>query len=78
MRRECGIIKMGIIDRIKKHYVIKAYVKKLPRVLKKKYGKHKLYSEKQVKSAIRWSGLNESYIDYGLAMYILLVQILRN
>ena len=61
---------MKIIEYFKKRRAIKAYVRVLPRLLKKRYGKHKKYTEGQVKKTVEVAGLDQQYVDYALAMYI--------
>ena len=39
-------------------------------LLKTRYGRHKRYTEKQVRSAVEEAGLNRKYMDYALAMYM--------
>ncbi len=60
---------MWIIDRIKKHYAKKAVARKLPRILKKKYGRHKRYSKEQIDTACFIVGIECAYTDYAYAMY---------
>ena len=55
---------MKIFERFKKRRILKSYVRVLSRLLKKRYGKRKRYTEAQVRKTINSAGLNESYIDY--------------
>jgi len=61
---------MKIIENILKRRVLKSYVKVLPSLLKKRYGKHKRYTEGQVRKTVEFAGLNQKYLDYAFAMYI--------
>ena len=61
---------MKIIEKLHKRRALNSYVKVLPVLLKKKYGKHKRYTEKQVRKAAELAGLNEKYLNYALAMYV--------
>lgn len=61
---------MKLLNRIKKYFAIKSYSKKLPPILKKRYGKHKHYSKPQIKSSIEYCGLSEDYTDYAYAMHM--------
>lgn len=61
---------MKMIEFFQKWRAIKSYVKVLPPILKKKYGKHKRYTERQVRKAVMETGLNQKYMDFALAMYI--------
>jgi hypothetical protein len=60
---------MGIIERFKKRRALKAYVKVLPPLLKKRYGRHKKYTKGQIQRTVEASGLNEKYLYYAWAMY---------
>ncbi len=58
-----------MLERIKKHYALKSYVKKLGPLLRKRYGKSKSYSPGQVKTTIQINGLNEYNISYAYALF---------
>lgn len=55
---------------IKKRATLKSYVKQLPLYLKKKYGKHKRYSEEEIKTSIQLGGFDGSFIEYAYAMFM--------
>ncbi len=55
---------------ISKRLTLRSYVRKLPLLLKKRYGKHKRYSEREIKESIQWAKFNKRYIDYALAIYM--------
>ncbi len=61
---------MWIIDQIKKHYAKKAIAKRMPRILKKNFGKHKRYTKKQIDKAITSVGIDCRYAGYAYAMYM--------
>ncbi len=61
---------MKIFENFKKRRALKSYILVLPRLLKKRYGKRKRYTEGQVRKTIAHTSLNMDYIDYALAMYI--------
>ena len=49
---------------------IKSYIKLLPPLLKKRYGKIKNYTEGQVKKTVEAAGLNQTYIDYSYVLFM--------
>ncbi len=59
-----------MINLIKERFVVRSYVRVLPIVLKKIYGKHKHYSEIEVRDAISSANLNDNYIDYAFAIFL--------
>lgn len=61
---------MKILEHFKKQRALKTYVKVLPPLLKKRYGKHKRYTEGQVRKTAEAAGLNNKYIDFAYAMYM--------
>ncbi len=58
-----------MFERIKKHFALKGYLKKLGPMLEKRYGKSSAYTPQQVKSSSRIVGLNDNYIHYGYALF---------
>jgi hypothetical protein len=59
-----------LINWIKKRTTLKSYVKQLPLFLKQKYGKHKRYSEEEIRTSIQLSDFDNSYIEYAYAMFM--------
>lgn len=55
---------------IKKRTTLKLYVKQLPLFLKKRYGKHKRYSEEEISTSIQLAGFDNSFIEYAYAMFM--------
>jgi hypothetical protein len=55
---------------IKKRTTIKSYARQLPLFLKQKYGKHKRYSEEEIKTSIQLAGFDNSFIEYAYAMFM--------
>jgi Family of unknown function (DUF6559) len=55
---------------IKKRTTLKSYVKQLPLFLKKRYGKHKRYSEEEIRTSIQLAGFDNSFIEYAYAMFM--------
>ena len=55
---------------IKKRTTLKSYVKQLPLLLKQKYGRHKRYSEEEIKTSIQLAGFDNSFIEYAYAIYM--------
>ena len=55
---------------IKKRTTLKSYVRQLPLILKEKYGKHKRYSEEEIRTSIQLGGFDNSFIEYAYAMYM--------
>ncbi|MES9992797.1 MAG: DUF6559 family protein [Candidatus Thiodiazotropha sp.] len=60
---------MELIANIQRNRAIKSYIRKLPLLLAKDYGKSKTYTPLQVKSTIQRSGLSVSDACYGIAMF---------
>jgi len=61
---------MRIFERFRKRRAIRSYLTVLPPLLKKRFGKHKHYTEGQVLRTLNEAGLNQKYTDYALAMYV--------
>jgi hypothetical protein len=61
---------MRIVEKFRKRRAIKAFVRVLSPLLKKRYGKHKRYTEGQVKKTVEAARLDQRYIDYACAMYM--------
>jgi hypothetical protein len=59
------------IRRLKKNRAIKSYVKKLPRLLAKDYGRSAHYRPLQIKRTIERAGLDPIYSCYAVAMFSL-------
>ncbi len=55
---------------IKKRTTLKSYARQLPLYLKKNYGKHKRYSEEEIRSSIQLAGFDNSFIQYAYAMFM--------
>lgn len=62
---------MSFINRIKKRRAIKSYVKKLPRLLAKDYGRSAYYRPLQIKRTIERADLDVTYSCYAVAMFSL-------
>jgi hypothetical protein len=60
---------VNIIDRFQKRRAIKAYVKKLPGLLVKDYGRLSHYTPLQVRRTIERAGLDAAYACYAIAMF---------
>ncbi len=60
---------MQLIKNFKRKRAIKSYIKKLPRLLEKDYGKSKIYTPMQVKKTIERSKLSVDYACYGIAIF---------
>ncbi|MEI2743060.1 MAG: DUF6559 family protein [Candidatus Competibacter sp.] len=60
---------MELIEKLQRKRAIKSYIRKLPSLLAKDYGKSKTYTPKQVKRTIERSGLSVSDACYGIAMF---------
>lgn len=60
---------MGLIGSFKRKRAIKSYIKKLPSLLAKDYGKSKAYTPKQVKRSIERGGLSVADACFGIAMF---------
>lgn len=60
---------MELIANFRRNRAIKSYIKKLPGLLAKDYGKSKTYTPKQVKRTIERSGLSVTNACYGIAMF---------
>jgi hypothetical protein len=55
---------------IKKRTTLKSYARQLPLFLKKRYGKHKRYSEEEIRTSIQKEGFDNSFIEYAYAMFM--------
>ena len=55
---------------IKKRTTLKSYARQLPLFLKKSYGKHKRYSEEEIRTSIQQGGFDNSFIEYAYAMFM--------
>lgn len=55
---------------IKKRKALKSYARQLPLFLKKRYGKHKRYSEEEIRTSIQLGGFENSFIEYAYAMFM--------
>ncbi len=60
---------MAIIQNFIRDRAIKSYLKKLPRLLAKDYGRSKIYTPMQVKKTIERSKLNTRYVCYGISIF---------
>jgi len=60
---------MQFISNFKRNRAIKSYIKKLPSLLAKDYGKSKTYTPKQVKRTIERAGLSATNACYGIAIF---------
>jgi hypothetical protein len=60
---------VNIIGRFKRRRAIKAYVKKLPGLLVKDYGRLSNYKPLQVRRTIERAGLDTTYACYAVAMF---------
>jgi len=61
---------INLINLIKKRTTLKSYARKLPLFLKQKYGKHKRYSEEEIRTSIQQAGFDHSFIEYAYAMFM--------
>ena len=55
---------------IKKKATLKSYVRQLPLFLKKRYGKHKRYSQEEITTSIQMAGFDDSFIEYAYAIFM--------
>ena len=55
---------------IKKRTALKSYARQLPLFLKQKYGRHKRYSEQEIRTSIQQAGFDNSFIEYAYAMFM--------
>ena len=55
---------------IKKRTTLKLYVRRLPLFLKQQYGKHKRYSEEEIRTSIQLAGFDSSFIEYAYATFM--------
>lgn len=62
---------MNFIKQFNKNRAIRSYVKKLPRLLAKDYGRFAHYSPLQIKRTIERASLNTAYSCYAVAMFSL-------
>lgn len=60
---------MELVANFQRNRAIKSYIKKLPGLLVRDYGKSKTYTPKQVKRTIERSGLSVTDACYGIAMF---------
>jgi len=60
---------MGLIKNFNRNRAIKSYIKKLPSLLAKDYGKSKTYTPKQIKKTIERSRLSVTDACFGIAMF---------
>ncbi|WP_444916232.1 DUF6559 family protein [Microbulbifer sp. VAAC004] len=60
---------MQFIRRIQRNRAIKSYLRKLPKLLAKDYGKSKRYRPKQVRATIERSGLSIIYTCYAISIF---------
>jgi len=60
---------MELITNFRRNRAIKSFIKQLPGLLAKDYGKSKMYTPKQVKKTIERSGLSVANACYGIAMF---------
>ena len=60
---------MDFIRNIGKKRAIKSYIKKLPSLLRKDYGRPKAYTPMQVRRSVERGGLSVAYACYGIAMF---------
>jgi hypothetical protein len=58
-----------MLERIKKHFALQAYVKKLGPLLRKKFGKNESYTPGQVKTTVQINNLNEKYSCYAYVLF---------
>ena len=65
-----NLSKIKIIENFHKRCSIKNYVRVLSRLLKKRYGKHKRYSAKQIKEASEAAGLDPRFLKYAYVIYM--------
>jgi hypothetical protein len=59
-----------LINWIKKRATLKSYVRQLPLFLKKRYGKHKRYSEEEISTSIQLGGFDNSFVEYAYAIFM--------
>lgn len=60
---------MELIKNFKRNWAIRSYIKMLPGLLAKDYGKSATYTPKQVKRATEHPILNGSYACYAIALF---------
>lgn len=60
---------MELVAKFRRNRAIKSYIKKLPSLLAKDYGKTKTYTPKQVKRAIERAGLCVTDACFAIAMF---------
>ncbi|MFW6241813.1 MAG: DUF6559 family protein [Thermodesulfobacteriota bacterium] len=61
---------MWIVDLIKRRKAKKAIARKCPRILKKKYGKHKRYNKKQIDSVCSVAKIDSAYMHYAYDIFM--------
>jgi len=59
-----------MLNWVKKRTTLKSYVRQLPLFLKKRYGRHKRYSEEEIRTSIQKAGFDNSFIEYAYAMFM--------
>ena len=55
---------------IKKRATLKSYARQLPLFMKQRHGKHKRYSEEEIRTSIQKAGFDNSFIEYAYAMFM--------
>ena len=60
---------MNLIRKVQKRMAIRSYLRRLPRLLAKDYGRSTTYTPRQVRSTIDRSGLSAIYSCYGVAIF---------
>lgn len=60
---------MGLLERFRRKRAIKAYIKKLPRLLDRDYGGDGRYTHRQVQRAVERHNLPPAYTPYAVAMF---------
>ena len=60
---------MGLFERFKARRAIKAYARRLPRLLQKDYGGSDAYTPAQVRKTIERHGLDSTHYSYAIAMF---------
>lgn len=60
---------MALLDNFRRKKAIKSYIKVLPQVLVKDYGRFEHYTPQQIRCSVERSGLHSQYVCYALAMY---------
>ena len=61
---------MGIFDRFRQKWAIRAYARRLGPLLAKRYGRQKFYTADQVRRTIEVCGFSRRYIAYAYAMFL--------